>query len=26
MAAKRGECDIVGIHLMDLATGIYSRV
>jgi putative molybdopterin biosynthesis protein len=25
MAAKRGECDIAGIHLMDPATGIYNR-
>ncbi|HEX4768985.1 MAG TPA: molybdopterin biosynthesis protein [Lichenihabitans sp.] len=24
-AAKRGECDIAGIHLMDLATGEYNR-
>ncbi len=25
MAAKRGECDIAGIHLMDPLTGIYNR-
>ncbi|RYF79305.1 MAG: molybdopterin biosynthesis protein, partial [Comamonadaceae bacterium] len=25
MAAKRGECDVAGIHLMDPATGIYNR-
>jgi putative molybdopterin biosynthesis protein len=25
MAAKRGECDIAGIHLMDPATGSYNR-
>ena len=25
MAAKRGECDIAGIHLMDPATGVYNR-
>lgn len=25
MAAKRGECDIAGIHLLDSATGIYNR-
>ena len=25
MAAKRGECDIAGIHLMDPATGIYNQ-
>lgn len=25
MAAKRGECDIAGIHLMDPATGEYNR-
>jgi len=25
MAAKRGECDIAGIHLMDSASGIYNR-
>ncbi len=25
MAAKRGECDVAGIHLMDLATGEYNR-
>jgi putative molybdopterin biosynthesis protein len=25
MAAKRGECDIAGIHLMDPDTGIYNR-
>ena len=25
LAAKRGECDIAGIHLMDPATGIYNR-
>jgi putative molybdopterin biosynthesis protein len=24
-AARRGECDIAGIHLMDLATGEYNR-
>ncbi len=24
-AAKRGECDIAGIHLMDPATGVYNR-
>lgn len=24
-AAKRGECDIAGVHLMDPATGIYNR-
>ena len=24
-AAKRGECDIAGIHLMDPATGTYNR-
>jgi putative molybdopterin biosynthesis protein len=24
-AAKRGECDIAGIHLMDPATGLYNR-
>ncbi|MET0348271.1 MAG: molybdopterin biosynthesis protein [Rhizobacter sp.] len=24
MAAKRGECDVAGIHLMDPATGIYN--
>ncbi|MDM0044841.1 molybdopterin biosynthesis protein [Variovorax dokdonensis] len=24
MAAKRGECDIAGIHLMDPATGVYN--
>jgi putative molybdopterin biosynthesis protein len=24
-AAKRGECDIAGIHLMDVATGEYNR-
>ncbi|WP_371736257.1 molybdopterin biosynthesis protein [Acidovorax sp. SRB_14] len=25
MAAKRGECDVAGIHLMDPATGEYNR-
>ncbi|MES2247840.1 MAG: molybdopterin biosynthesis protein [Pseudomonadota bacterium] len=25
MAAKRGECDVAGIHLMDPATGVYNR-
>jgi len=25
MAAKRGECDIAGIHLMDPVTGVYNR-
>ncbi|WP_326542605.1 molybdopterin biosynthesis protein [Pseudorhodoferax sp.] len=25
MAAKRGECDLAGIHLMDPATGVYNR-
>jgi putative molybdopterin biosynthesis protein len=25
MAAKRGECDVAGIHLMDPVTGIYNR-
>jgi putative molybdopterin biosynthesis protein len=25
MAARRGECDIAGIHLMDPATGVYNR-
>lgn len=25
LAAKRGECDIAGIHLMDPATGLYNR-
>jgi putative molybdopterin biosynthesis protein len=25
MAAKRGECDIAGMHLMDPATGVYNR-
>jgi putative molybdopterin biosynthesis protein len=25
VAAKRGECDIAGIHLMDPATGVYNR-
>lgn len=25
MAARRGECDIAGIHLMDPATGIYNQ-
>ena len=25
MAAKRGECDIAGIHLLDSDTGIYNR-
>ena len=25
IAAKRGECDIAGIHLMDGATGVYNR-
>jgi len=25
MAAKRGECDVAGIHLMNPATGIYNR-
>ncbi len=25
MAARRGECDAAGIHLMDPATGIYNR-
>jgi putative molybdopterin biosynthesis protein len=25
LAAKRGECDIAGIHLMDPVTGIYNR-
>jgi putative molybdopterin biosynthesis protein len=24
-AAKRGECDLAGIHLLDSATGIYNR-
>ena len=24
-AAKRGECDIAGVHLMDPATGVYNR-
>ena len=24
-AAKRGECDIAGVHLMDPATGEYNR-
>jgi len=24
MAAKRGECDIAGVHLMDPATGVYN--
>ncbi|WP_341888415.1 molybdopterin biosynthesis protein [Variovorax sp. YR752] len=24
MAAKRGECDVAGIHLMDPATGVYN--
>ena len=24
-AAKRGECDVAGIHLMDAATGVYNR-
>lgn len=24
MAAKRGECDVAGIHLMDSATGVYN--
>ncbi|MGJ7506568.1 molybdopterin biosynthesis protein [Variovorax sp. GT1P44] len=25
MAAKRGECDVAGIHLMDPATGVYNQ-
>jgi putative molybdopterin biosynthesis protein len=25
MAAKRGECDVAGIHLLDPTTGIYNR-
>jgi len=25
MAARRGECDVAGIHLMDPATGVYNR-
>ncbi|WP_208507587.1 molybdopterin biosynthesis protein [Variovorax paradoxus] len=25
MAARRGECDLAGIHLMDPATGVYNR-
>jgi len=25
LAAKRGECDLAGIHLLDPATGIYNR-
>lgn len=25
LAAKRGECDIAGIHLMDPSTGVYNR-
>lgn len=25
MAAKRGECDIAGIHLLDPASGVYNR-
>lgn len=25
MAAKRGECDVAGIHLMDAATGVYNH-
>ena len=24
-AAKRGECDIAGVHLLDPATGDYNR-
>lgn len=25
LAAKRGECDIAGVHLLDPATGVYNR-
>ena len=24
-AARRGECDLAGVHLLDAATGVYNR-